>query len=375
MEMTRAEKEKVAEQVEGDNNSKSQINSNSEEDEREESYSGPESLVRDWESDHRRTLPPPARELALLAASIHLGEGRGILVSDLKKLGLEKDNAERKLYLSKINGLLVPHDKRIGKQKQYFLANYKYVIDKKEQEKEKYVSSVLSDRDIIVQLLRALSNKKYQYHHIHLETSLNYKDDYDLFKWDIPSSSNKQKIMSFKLEPRRKCSITISATGTVSISIECTLHPYTFHSSYGLVEFFGSCGQIFRLLQEESGNALNIVPSISEWFLIQFDYNKDLKVKDELPTMLSWAPVNGRLKLEYLGTIFQIYSKILPYLEECLRFEGQHSTKEKKKMVDMIEDIVTANDDYDNNHRLPFVTAEEMLKKAKEKTNSEHSQE
>jgi hypothetical protein len=124
-------------------------------------------------------------------------------------------------------------------------------------------------------------------------------------------------------------------------------------------------------LLQESGNALNVVPLISEWFLIQFDYNKDLKIKGDVPTILSWAPVNGRIKLEYLGTVFQIYPKILPYLEKCLRFEGNHSTKEKKKMVDMIEDIIATNDGNDNNHRLPFVTAEEMLKKSKEKIDSE----
>ncbi len=243
-----SEKEKVAEQVEGDTNSKSQINSNSEEDELEESYSGPEPLVRDWESDHKQILPPPARELALLAASIHLGEGRGILVSDLKRLGLEKDNAERKLYLSKVNGLLVPHDKRIGKQKQYFLTNYKSCIDKKEQQEKFGIDETLWDKDIIIQLIRTLSNEKYQYHHIHMETSLNYKDDYDLFKWNIPSLGNKQKVRSFKLEPRRKCSITISATGTVNISIECTsIHIHfilhmAWQSSLGhVVKFLGCC--------------------------------------------------------------------------------------------------------------------------------------
>lgn len=128
------------------------------------------------------------------------------------------------------------------------------------------------------------------------------------------------------------------------------------------------------MLQAESGNALNVVPLISEWFLIQFDYNKDLEVKDEIPTILSWAPVNGRLKLAYLGTIFQIYPKLLPYLGECLRFEGDYSTKEKRKMVDMVTDIVAVtsdNDESDRGQRLPFVTAEEMLKKAKEEIESE----
>ena len=84
------EKEKVAEQVEEDGNSKSLITNIGDEDELEESYSGPETLVRDWESDHNQKLPTPARKLALLAASIHLGEGRGILVSDLEKQDLER---------------------------------------------------------------------------------------------------------------------------------------------------------------------------------------------------------------------------------------------------------------------------------------------
>ena len=158
-----------------------------------------------------------------------------------------------------------------------------------------------------------------------METSLNYKAHYELFEWNIPSRLNKQKVKSFKLERRRKCSITISATGTVNISIECTLYSYPFHTSYGIAEFFGSCGQILVMLQVESDQALNIVPSVSEWFIIQFDYNKDLKAKGDLPTVLSGAPINGRLKIEYLGTIFQIYPKLLPYLEECWRFEGQNS--------------------------------------------------
>jgi hypothetical protein len=87
-----SEIEKVAEQVEGDTISENQINNNSKEDESDENYSSPESLVREWESDHKQTLTPPARELALLAASLHLCEGRRILVSDLTKLGIEKDN-------------------------------------------------------------------------------------------------------------------------------------------------------------------------------------------------------------------------------------------------------------------------------------------
>jgi hypothetical protein len=333
-----------------------------------ESSNDPDSVVRNWESDHHQVLPNNVRKLALLAASIHLGEGRGILVSDLEKLGLSKDNAERKLYISKTKGLLVPHDIRIGKQKQYFLSNYKYMIDSRAKIKKQHFDESLLNQDLILQLLIALSNRKYTYHHIHLETYLNYIKDYNLFKWDIPSSNNKQKVNAFKLESRRKCSITISTTGTINISIECTLDPYHFHTPSGIAEFFASCGQILSFLQAESRNVLNIVPPITKWFLIQFEYNKDLERDSEEVTILSWTPMNGKLVLEYLGTVFQIYPKLLPYVGDCTRFEAKFSTREKVKMIDMIGDIVSGTQPIKDGEApsLPFVTAEELLKKAKD---------
>jgi hypothetical protein len=121
---------------------------------------------------------------------------------------------------------------------------------------------------------------KYVYHNIHLETALNYKEDYDTLKWDIPSSSNRQKVKKFKLEARRNCSIVISSTGTVNISIECTLQPYEFHTPSGLVTFFASCGQIWKLLQLETDDRLTVVPPIDEWYLQRFDYNKDISIQE-----------------------------------------------------------------------------------------------
>jgi hypothetical protein len=84
--------------------------------------------------------------------------------------------------------------------------------------------------DVSLMLVRELSNMEYIYHNIHLETSFIYSGNYDLLKWDIPSDSNKQKVKRFELEARRNCSIVISSTGTVNISIECTLqHIYFVH--------------------------------------------------------------------------------------------------------------------------------------------------
>ncbi len=84
----------------------------------------------------------------------------------------------------------------------------------------------------------------------------------------------------------------------------------------------------------------------------------------------------GRLKLKHLGTIFQIYPKGLPDLGDCLRFEGQYITKEKKKLKDSISDMIANgvrgydsennNKDEGNSERgskkSPFKTAVDLLR-------------
>lgn len=148
---------------------------------------------------HKQVLPPQPRKLALLAASIHLGEGRGLLVSDLIKLGLGKDNARKKMYDSMANGLFAPDKIRIGHEKQYFLPNYKYVIDSKRRLKEQHADDSLIHKDLILQLLIALSNKKYTYHNIRLETSLNYLEEYNLFKWGILVHVTNKRLLPLNL--------------------------------------------------------------------------------------------------------------------------------------------------------------------------------
>ncbi len=113
-----------------------------------------------------------------------------------------------------------------------------------------------------------------------------------------------------------------------------------------------------NLLQLSATNRSNVVPLANNWHLAQFDYNKDISV-DRLPKVISWSS-KGILKVEYLGTIFQIYSKEIPFEGGCLLCEGHFSTKEKIKMEDMVAKLVDAN-------RHPFTTVEEMfLKKSRE---------
>jgi hypothetical protein len=57
------------------------------------------------------------------------------------------------------------------------------------------------------------------------------------------------------------------------------------------------------------------VPSIPQWYINQFDYNKDISLRKSCdPQVLSWSSIvsYGRIQIEILGTIFQIYPKGLP---------------------------------------------------------------
>ncbi len=341
-------------------------------------------VIRDLESRHlsrlkRRCLPPQARHILLLAASLHIREGKGITVGDLEKLGFRKHNAEKQLQDARRNGLLVPGEIREGKQKQYYLSNYKYVVDEraKRRDNNKDITAAAAEKDITLKLAQVLSNRKYTYHNIHLETNLCHDDDYESLGWNIPSQRNKQKVAAFKLELRRKCSFIVSANGTVNIAIECTLDPFKLHTPAGLIEFIGSCGQALNILQQSAAkNRLNVVPPISEWHITQFDYNKDIPTDNTSHTVLSWTAAYGRLKVEYLGTIFQIYPKGLPEMGICTRFEGHYSTREKKRLEDTLSDIIDdggggggssgkEEEEKDGNKgkRSPFITAEEMLLK------------
>jgi hypothetical protein len=55
---------------------------------------------------------------------------------------------------------------------------------------------------------------------------------------------------------------------------------YIFRTLSGVVTFFASCGQIWKLLQLETDDRLTVVPPIDEWYLQRFDYNKDISIQE-----------------------------------------------------------------------------------------------
>ena len=341
----------------------------------ETSAKDPENLVREWESNNK-VLSSNFRKIALHAATIHITKGKGITVSDLVDIGFGKDYTEKLLPQAVERGLLQRHENRLGKQHQYVLSNYIHILNSIDANKEEEEEEEVLPTDVSLLLAHELSKMRYVYHNIHLTTSINYKDDYHLFNWGIPSIENKQKVHTFTLEPKRSVTFIVSPNGTVNISIECTYHHFEFHTAEGLMNFFGICGQIFTYLQLCTKSRVNVVPSFSNWSLMQFDYNKDLPtktLKDKYSSkVINWSS-KGVLRVYYLGVIFRIYCKMMPYIGECLRAEGRFSTKEEVKISDSIPRITAAvssdsgdassnnGNDAENNKKHPFTTIEEML--------------
>ncbi len=324
-----------------------------------------EDLIREWDANNKDIKSRQNyRKIAKHAAIIHLTKGRGITVSDLVDKGFGIDYAQKLLSQAASVGLFERLDNRHGKQLQYALSNCLHLLSlPTTQQKQEILPN-----DVSLLLARELSEMKYVYHNIHLVTNLNYNYDYHILNWDIQSKKNKQKIKSFTLEPRRSVNFRVSPGGTVNISIECTYHPFKFHTAEGLMSFFGICGQILTYLQLSTKNRFNVVSWFGDWYLQQFDYNKDLQTKylknKYSSNGISWSS-KGVLKVYYLGAIFQAYCKMMPYKGECHRFEGRHSTKEKVKMTDIISDIAAISDTGNNNNnkqrKHPFTTIEEML--------------
>jgi hypothetical protein len=334
-----------------------------------------EDLVREWQRDNnRKELSTTFRNIALQTATINIMHQRGITVSDLVDNGIGKDYAEKLLPQAVDYGLLIRLDNRFGKQYQYVLSNYVYNLNPKDADVENDDEILPSDVSLI--LARELSGMEYAYHNIHLITTLNYKEDYHALNWDVPSKVNQQKVKSFNLEPKRSVNFRVSPSGTVNISIECTYRPFEFHTAAGLMNFFGICGKIDTYLQLSTKNRINVVPWFGNWSLIQFDYNKDLPtkaLKDKYHSkVINWSS-KGVLRIYYLGIIFRIYCKMMPYIGEFLRLESRFSTKEKMKMIDSLPGIAVSgfdngsynNDFTDDNSKPdkkhPFTTIEEML--------------
>jgi len=316
-----------------------------------------EDLVRDLETYFEIKIPHTIRKAVLEVASVNIKEDRGATVFDIEnRLKVKRDYAEKLLEKAKKAELIVACNRRAEKMYQYVLSNYQDRIDVKSIGKRGNHKQRVLPNDITLLLAQELSRQVYVYHNLGFETNLLYLEDYDAVKWRIPSVNNKQKVQTFRLDVQRNCTMTISPTGTINISIGCTHRPYHLHTAAGFRELFVSCGQILNIIQLSAGNRTNVVSDTGEWNIIRFDYNKDIstsKLNEKYPA-IQWNS-KGVLKLKYLDSIFQFYSKNMPFEGNIFRSEGQYVTEKKSSLFEIAQGMLSKSDGH------PFTTIEEML--------------
>ena len=56
--------------------------------------------------------------------------------------------------------------------------------------------------------------------------------------------------------------------------------------------------------------------------------------------LAAWAPVNGRLRIEYLGVVFQIYPREFPNLVNAQDLRGDTAQKGKRGWLTRFADII-----------------------------------
>jgi hypothetical protein len=352
-----------------------------------EQWAVAEREVELWQSQNGIKLRQGAKEIACLAAYIHNTEKRGLLRTDLEKVGYTPNYARRILYRFQEKKVLKPIDgrRRVGRLQEYFLTTKidqyidnmddlektaKYNVKQREKEEEDIFS-------FIQYLISYLSAQRPTFHKLVLQTQIP-KDYYNILgrHWIVEDALNKTKVTDYGLDFRRSAMVKVSPNGTVMIHLESTYNPYHLHKPEGLVDFFGACGTVLSRLKIDCKDSIGGVRPISEWYLKQHDFDKTIPIsalEEKIPHIRRWWSREG-IQLKYLGKVFQIYGKAMPIDGKTIRFEGSISTKENIQLAQGITEAIqpelkyeTALELHKQQNRSQMELIQERLKKLEER--------
>jgi hypothetical protein len=148
------------------------------------------------------------------------------------------------------------------------------------------------------------------------------------------SNRNNGKHHYERIGIKRHVDYTFYPNGTVNITTECSDNPFKLENESDhsiLLSFLGQLRDRLLILlgdkQEEK-----LIPNITEWYLTEFDINKDIKVSD----LLHLTALKTQVK--HLDHIFRIYIKSKGPDTVC-RVEQSISPNNKKPAIDAINDI------------------------------------
>jgi hypothetical protein len=135
---------------------------------------------------------------------------------------------------------------------------------------------------------------------------------------------------------------TFYRSGTVNVEVKCTNNPFRLeneidHSS--ILVFFGQIRD--RLITFLTDRHERIVPALMNWYITEFDLNKDVKVSN----LLQFSGIN--IQVRHLDHVFRIYVKSMGEHTVCRIEESKHT---QKPILQAINDIFN-----------PWERAEKML--------------
>lgn len=182
---------------------------------------------------------------------------------------IRKDDKRGIIYRLKERGLIVPLPTRNKRLKQYVLPNLYNEFATLNQNNPNRINNNYGqefDYGLLNRIAEFFSKENPGLHNIHLQTNVS-KDDYELLeKWNF-NDNNKGKTKDFKLEIKRRVTITVYPNGTILIVIGCNSKSFKLHDPEDLIEFFSSLGEIKRALSSELQNNISEIPQVGEWWL------------------------------------------------------------------------------------------------------------
>lgn len=257
--------------------------------------------------------------------------GRGITVKHLEtQFSYTKHYAEKVITELKSRKIIIPTSVRKGHMKTYFLTNMQDYIRIPEYDGKANSSYQMKNydihQDLIMTLLKAITNNPGGFHDIRLQTRLNYNGDYDRLaldgqsRWSLKCDRNKAKVKEVRLSPFRTARLQVSPNGTVEIYIGASRNPYTLYKEIGLSELMADLGKIESIFHADL-NTSNPLEYFLDWWIIRLDYNYD--VKNLKASYISES--RGKLQVKDLSGLYQFYVKQLPTEGAVLRLENRLS--------------------------------------------------
>ena len=274
---------------------------------------------------HRKRIS--SKNFANLAIKEYRTNGKGLTFHYLiKKLGISKNKAQRKLKNAKKSGLLFTLDNRTNPQ-QYFPSSIKAEIIKNKIDLQKnrlirttgdtsknnaYSSKNPLDNVLIHQsissFLLQLSLLPFQLlsmHNIHLWTEIDKSHYEELFQKPI-FQEDKPKIITERIGLRQVV-YKFNKSGSIQIDIESSRHPFTIETDEDVNTFFVFLGQVKdRLSAILNDPRERIIPDVNNWVLKACDFNKDMEYIGDIGQI-----PDPNIQIKYAGKAFRLYVKDL----------------------------------------------------------------